>query len=164
MFLSFRYVQYGAPGPTHSFVTSSQHPRGSQQADWAVSLALRRGRKSRLSASLDPAALPFGLWGCLEDLPGKRSGISHLKAQPSVCSMGQGRNSSSAFGREVVGRSPLNKDTGRSTPPARKGCGELRGRAPHVLPSVCSHAYPLSWHSSAEKQSSPPCAAGFPLL
>lgn len=100
-------------------------PQGPQQG---LSLALRRGRKSRLSAPVG-AAQPFPLAcaGVLEGLPGKCSGISHLKAEPSVWNVGQERSSFPAFGREVVGRSPLDKDTGASTPPARKGCGEPQG-------------------------------------
>lgn len=90
MFLAFRYVQHGAPAPTHGLSPAAQHQRGPQQAGWALSLALRRGRKSRLRASLDPAAcqccraLPFGLCWCLEGQGSTQESATWRQSQVSA--------------------------------------------------------------------------------
>lgn len=146
-------MQHWAPVPTHTFLTHlALGSRYLSRLAGLFSWPQGGAGKASLDTSLDPAArqhctaLPFGSQGCLEDLPGKRTGISHLKTKPSVCSTSQGIKSFLALGRESVGRSHLNGDTGRSTLPARKGMGW----APRAEPPLCPQLSPS--HTSPARQ------------
>lgn len=131
---------------------AAQHQRGPQQAGWTLSLALRRGRKSRLSASLDPqpvsAAEPFplacaGAWRVREALRNQPLG-----GRAKCLQRGPREKQLPSFWKGGGGKEPSEQRQGDQHLQPGKGVVGSEAEDPVCSPLSAAMPTPLSRHSS----------------